>query len=144
MNLTADILENVSERPTFVNTFEFTDADTDTKQVGYGVKFQQMANGESVVLEIASSPETWQETEGNYGPSVKGWFKTKDGITVTSYIRTGEMPLRSEGFGVTLAQRLRQFNEGDIIRVTLEVKQSTKHTDRQFKIYKVEQLESFQ
>lgn len=139
--LTLETLANDSTRPHFINTF--TRDTEDGEETGYGLKLTQMKDGDSITLRVSGDPTEWMETDGQYGTSLFCFFELEDDTTVTCYVRTGDNYMKTKGKGKSLAQRLQEFEDGDILRITLKVNK-VKNTTRAWKCYIVEKVEDFQ
>lgn len=151
MNLTKTILENKASRPAFINEYKGQD-DNGQSVTKYGIKLPKLADGESLTLKLASNPADWPEIEGKFGVSYLGHFETSDGSAVSMFVTPTQKSKGRVGplvkgqpapAGKTLLARFREFNEGDIVQISLEVKKMREKTDT-WRCFTVEPVTAFQ
>lgn len=151
MNLTKAIIENKAQRPAFVNDYEGTDPEGN-QVTKYGVRLTKMEDGQSVTLKLSSNPANWPEIEGKFGTSILGFFEASDGTPVSILInpkskskgRVGPLVKGQPApAGKTLLARFKEFAEGDVLNISLEVKKMRDKTDT-WRCFSVEPVAGFQ
>lgn len=116
--VTTAAVKSDTTRPAFITSRKAED--DDGKEITYyGVKLSKMANGDKLTLRLTSNPNEWKEYNGEYGPSYLGFFETVDGTPITCFVSPNN---KTAGKGKTLLQRFREFNDGDVLTLGLEVK----------------------
>lgn len=135
--LTAEVVADATVRPAWIEVYEGED-DEGNAQERYNIKLPAMADGESFVAAISGDPSVdWQEYDGKFGTSVLAFFKTEDDTTLSCFVRTGDNAHKTKGVGNTLYSRLCEFQDGDVVKVTLNERKS-KNFPNATKLYVVE------
>jgi hypothetical protein len=151
MELNKAILENKAQRPAFVNDYTGKDEAGNAVQK-HGIKLTKMDDGTSITLKLTSNPNEWPAIEGKYGVSYLGHFEVADGTPVSMFVTANQKskgrvaPLekgKPAPAGKTLLARFQEFTEGDVVKISLEVKKLKDKTDT-WRCFTVEPVTGFQ